>query len=76
MSWNYRLVKMEYPNSTVFTTEQVLEIKEIYYDKEGKINGYGDASVPYGETVEEVKECLDLMYGALNKSILNYSDIK
>lgn len=76
MSWNYRLVKMEYPNSTVFSTEQVLEVKEIYYDKEGNISGYGDAPIPYGESIDEVRECLDLMYQALNEPILNYSDIK
>lgn len=76
MGWNYRVVKMEYPNSLVFTTEQVLKIKEIYYDKDGNINGYGDAPVPYGESIDEIRESLCLMLQALDEPILNYSDIK
>lgn len=76
MSWNYRVVKMEYPNSLVFTTEQVLEIKEVYYDKDGNVNGYADALTPLGETIDELKESLCLILQALDKPILNYSDIK
>lgn len=71
MSWNYRLVKTKYPKSTVYKNEEKLEIQEVYYDKDGNIEGFGDAPVPYGENTEEVKKCLDLMYQALNKDIID-----
>lgn len=81
MYWNYRLVKRKYPKAVnndqvvIHPDGEILEIKEIYYDKNENIDGFGDAPVPYGETIEEVKECLDLMYKALKKPVLNYEDI-
>ena len=76
MSWNYRVVRTEYPNSMMYKSEQVLEIKEVYYDKDGNIKAFGEAPVPYGESIEEVKECLDLMYKALEQPIVDYEQIK
>lgn len=66
MSWNYRIIK----------NKDCYQISEVYYDSKGNINGYGDAPIPYGESKEEVKECLDLMYESLNKSILNIEDLE
>lgn len=71
MSWNYRLVKIKSN-----TGEDYIEIKEIYYDKNNCIKGYSEAPIPYGENKDEVKQCLDLMYTALNKPIINESDLK
>ncbi|MGL5328867.1 MAG: hypothetical protein ACRDD7_06335 [Peptostreptococcaceae bacterium] len=65
MSWEYRLVKRNYTDYG-----ELVEITEVYYDDKGNIEGYGEAPVPYGETKEEVKECLDLMYKALEKEII------
>ena len=69
MSWEYRLVKEKYNN------EEIIDIREIYYDKNDSITAYGDAPVPFGESEEEVKECLDLMYRALDKTTLDIKDI-
>lgn len=71
MSWNYRVVREKYPNSMIYKTEEVLSIREVYYNKNGDIEGYGDAPVSYGESIEEIKKCLDLMSEALEKPIVD-----
>ena len=71
MSWEYRVVRRE-----VKKNEHILEIKEIYYDEDDNIYGYGDAPVPYGETKEDIRECLELMRRALNKPIIEYRPVK
>lgn len=70
MSWNYRLVKSKCAD------EDLIEIMEIYYDEDNKIHSYAnELLIPSGESKEDVKICLDLMYKALNKPVLNYNDV-
>lgn len=38
MSWNHRVVRRFYPN-THMDDSMLYEIYEVYYDKDGKING-------------------------------------
>ena len=68
MSWNYRVVKDD-------CEEGYYEIMEVYYDKEGNINGYADTGCPYGESLEGVKRCLELMSKALDEPILQLKDL-
>ena len=58
------------------TVEDYYEIMEVYYDKNGNIIGYADAGCPYGESIEEIRECLKLMSRALDEPILQMKDIK
>lgn len=69
MSWNYRVVKHD-------CEEGYYEIMEVYYDEKGKINGYANTGCPYGENLQGVKKCMDLMYEALSKPVLKLKDIK
>lgn len=69
MSWNYRVVKHD-------CEEGYYEIMEVYYDEEGRINGYADAGCPYGENLRGIKDCMELMGKALNKSILQLKDMR
>ena len=70
MTWNYRVVKfISVPGDIYF------DIKEVYYDKNKKINGYGDASLLF-ESVKDMKSGLRLMREALDKPVLDYDDIK
>lgn len=64
MDWEYRLVKKTINN------EEFIQIKEVYYEGD-KIVLIGDAPIPYGETKEEVAECLELMQRALEKDVLD-----
>lgn len=66
MSWEYRVVEQYIPGAT----GTYLEIQEVYYDKKGNINGFGQAPVPYGETTEDIKEVLKLMLKATEKEIV------
>lgn len=75
MSWNYRIIKSKYLGSQIYETEEKLEIMEVHYNKEGKPISCSDADAPYGESKEELKECLDLMYKALEKDILDIESI-
>ncbi len=66
--WNYRVVKHD-------CEEDFYEIKEIYYDDNGNITAYAEVGSPYGESVVEVKKCLELMLRALDKPVINIKDL-
>ena len=67
MSWNYRIVRFD----GAFD-EPYFELKEVYYDRDGKPTGYCDATV-VGETFEEVISVLDLMKEGATRAILDDS---
>ena len=60
MSWNYRVFRHKYPG----TVKEVLyELRETYYDKDGKICAWDASEEPSsatGESVEELIEVLEL----------------
>lgn len=62
MSWNYRVVK--------FTEdEDYYEIKEVFYDTDGKPVGYSDA-VCGSDTYEGLFKCMSMMQSAHAKPVL------
>jgi len=62
MSWNYRVVK--------FTEdEDYYEIKEVFYDADGKPVGYSDA-VCGSDTYEGLFKCMSMMQSAHAKPVL------
>lgn len=71
MNWEYRILKKQ-----IKKNEYILEIKEVYYDENGEIYGYGDVPVLHGETEQSIRECLELMCEALSKPIIEYKKIK
>ena len=64
--WNHRIL------CGIYDGEEFLKIHEVYYDDDGKINGYGENSVSiYSEEgLEGVKWQLEMMAKALDKPIL------
>lgn len=72
-TWEYRLVKRVYYNELLELNESIIEIEEVYYDNEGNIVAYGDASIPFGETIEEVRKRLNYMQKALDKPVINFN---
>ena len=74
LSWNYRIVKNTYLNQILNTSETLFEIKEVYYNETGNIISFGNAPVPYGNSVEDVKQCLDMMQKALNEPVIEYKE--
>ena len=66
MTWEYRVIRDRH-----FGEEYFL-IKEVYYGKdENDIIAIGDAPIPNGNSLEDVKEVLELMERATNKPVLD-----
>ncbi len=64
MSWNYRLTKEDVysPGAGV---ETVYSIREVYYDKDGKVDGWTAEPVyPVGETWAEFQKSMALYSAA------------
>lgn len=66
MTWNYRICKSKKEGYTV---------KEAYYN-DGKIWGLSEASSPFGETFDEIKEDLQYMYGAICDEVVDLDTIE
>lgn len=67
MSWNYRVMEFEDDG------EKYYEIKEVYYNRDGSLMGYCDASVS-GESFGDVIKVLDMMKTNAHKEVLKPSD--
>lgn len=68
MSWNYRVMEFEDEIGAKY-----YEIKEVYYNRDGSLMGYCDASVS-GESFGDVIGTLDMMRKDAHKSVLKPSD--
>jgi len=69
MSWNYRVIRENIPDSHGNVAE-TFGIHEVYYDSEGIPKMCSEAIEPYGETMEELQWVLKKMSEALHKPIL------
>lgn len=71
MTWNYRVVRKVYNDETI-----LWGIHEVFYDDEGNPKAVTvDAIAPESESEEGIKTVLEWMLAALEKPILEYSDI-
>ena len=68
MSWNYRVVKFK--NEDI---DEYFEIKEVFYDKEGNLAGYAEASV-FSDTYDGLFEVMEMMKSATAKPVINEED--
>ena len=66
--WNYRVMEFEDIDEGKY-----YEIKEVYYDRDGSLRGYCDATVG-GGSVSEIIEVLSMMKEDAHKAILKPSD--
>ena len=67
MTWNYRIIKRHHITSKIIT----FEIHEVYYNKDGKINGWSAGpTAPHGETILELVEDLQHCMEALTTPVL------
>lgn len=68
MSWNHRVVR--------FNDEEMgeyYEIKEVFYDKDGSLSGYSDATI-LSESFEGLHEQIDMFKSATAKPVINEAD--
>jgi len=68
-SWNYRIIK------TIGYGEPIYRIHEVYYDDNGKIEGWTKEPVlPYGENVDELREDIYYFLQAFRQPILELKE--
>ena len=77
--WNHRVVKRTFiwleGTENEFTEDQY-GIHEVYYDENGKVFAVTEEAIgPSGETMEELKESLEWITGALECPVLDYDNI-
>jgi hypothetical protein len=70
VSWNYRVVRFK---DDLEYTEEYYEIKEVFYDINGKPVGYSDA-VCGSDTYEGLFECMSMMQSAHAKPVLDEAE--
>ena len=71
MTWNYRIVSEKAPEG------EFLQLYEVYYDDDGKINGMTENPMkPYGESVEELQNDLEYMMEALKQPVLDMKELE
>ena len=68
--WNHRIVK----TSTEF--EDYYHIEEVFYNKDGSIYGVTSGCSVGSDSIESVKELLQLMIKCLDKPVLIEDEIK
>lgn len=67
MSWNYRVVRFK------GEMDEYYELKEVFYNRDGSLMGYADASVG-GESYDEIIRVLELMKKDATKVVLDESE--
>jgi len=65
--WNYRIVNADVDGETS------LEIREVYYDREGNAYGHCMAEV-FGDSIQELDSVIISMRSAFDKPILSKED--
>lgn len=68
MSWNYRVVRFNFDNG-----DTQYELKEVFYNRDGSLMGYTDATVS-GESYDELIQVLDRMKKGATKVVINESE--
>lgn len=66
MAWNYRMTRKNTSWGPAY------EIREIYYNKEGKVQSWTQEPIsPFGETEEDLAHCLAAMASAIGYPVLD-----
>lgn len=71
MTWNYRVLE-----HVDLSHDKWYQVHEVYYNKDGSITSCTeDAIAPFGETVEELQDVVELMKAAFAMPTIPYEDI-
>ena len=71
-TWNHRVVQK---NDEVGFVKQYYEIHEVHYKNDDIVAMTDSAVIPYGETVEELAESLNMMLTACKHPVLIEDEI-
>jgi hypothetical protein len=70
MSWNYRVLELDDIDEGKY-----FEIKEVYYNRDGTLMGYCDATVS-GGSLTEIMQVLESMRADAHRAVLRPEDFK
>lgn len=70
MPWNYRVIHTRIEPDPILQNSDLYDIKEVYYDKDGSVLGYSEASVTEWDTLDNLKGTLKLMMKAFDRPVL------
>lgn len=65
MSWNYRVVRFKDDDETPY-----YELKEVFYNRDGTLMGYSDATVS-GESFTDIIKVLDMMKEDAHRAVID-----
>lgn len=68
MSWNYRVVRFKDDDETPY-----YELKEVFYNRDGTLMGYSDATVS-GESFTDIIKVLGMMKDDAHRSVIDESE--
>ena len=70
MSWNYRVVRFKDEENQ----ETYYELKEVFYNRDGSLMGYSDATVS-GESFDDVIKVLAMMKEDAHKAVIDEAEL-
>jgi hypothetical protein len=70
MPWNYRVCKTKNDGPLPDDDPFLYHIREVYYDKDGQIQGYAAASVDNWTSLEDLRGTVESMLRAFDKPVL------
>lgn len=71
MSWNYRVFKRIHKHPYLHDPETLYEIRETFYDENGKVNGWAEMPDIIADSMDGLKWTLTKMMESLDKSIID-----
>ena len=71
MSWNHRVLKRIHRHKYLHDSETLYEIREAYYDKDGKINGWAETPDVISSSLDDLKWTLNKMLESCDKPIVD-----
>jgi len=69
--WNYRVFKRIHTHKYLPEPETLYEIREAFYDENGKVNGWAEMPDVIADSVDGLKWTLNRMMESLDKSIID-----
>lgn len=73
MNWNYRITKRIHNHEYLHEPETLYEIREVYYDESGKVQGWAEMPEVISESIDGLKWNLERMMESCNKPVIDYN---
>lgn len=76
MSWSHRIVRRTYPN-THMDDSILYELYEVYYNKDGTINGITEEPIRIREeSIDDLRKTVERLTKCLEQPIIDYDTLQ